>query len=626
MTGAHQHYSQISVQHNVMLAMRDGVCLATDIYRPALNGQPLEQSLPVIMERTPYGKTCVSRSERSRTAEDSATRPEIATWFARQGYVVVMQDCRGRYGSEGDFKKYVHEAEDGYDTLAWLVAQPWCNGKIGTMGVSYGAHVQTAVACLNPPGLATMFLDSGGFSSAYHGGIRRGGAFELKQATWAYKHALLSPATKNDPAREQALQETDIRQWFRNMPWRTGHSPLTAAPEYEDYLFEQWQAGTFTDYWQQPGLYAEGYYDQFPDIPVAIVGSWYDPYVLSCTRNYTELSARKQSPVSLLMGPWTHGGRSVSFAGDVDFGGDSLLDDNIAVDYRQLRLAWFDQYLRGTTNADNTQSAGVRYFQMGGGNGQRLSSGRMAHGGRWRQSASWPPREVTSASYYLHHDGCMNVTAPTVDNGYLEFRYDPTNPVPTIGGALTSGQPVMLDGAFDQRVSDSIFTYVDQLDGSPLSERDDVLVFQTPVLDEDLVVTGQLQAELWVSSDCPDTDFTVKLIDCYPPCDDYPDGYAMNITDGIFRVRYRDGWDRESFMQAGEVYRICIEPFATSNLFRKGHRLRIDISSSNYPHFDINPNTAEPVGKSTSARVANNRVWCSQKYPSRIRLPVFHEE
>jgi Predicted acyl esterases len=148
-----------------------------------------------------------------------------------------MQDCRGRYNSQGTFTKYLHEAEDGYDTLSWLLKQPWCNGRIGTMGLSYGAHTQCALSCLNPPGLACMFMDSGGFSSAYHGGIRRGGAFELKQATWAYKHALLSPDTARNPDRQKALKAEDITAWFKDMPWRPGHSPLRHAPEYESYLF-----------------------------------------------------------------------------------------------------------------------------------------------------------------------------------------------------------------------------------------------------------------------------------------------------------------------------------------------------------------------------------------------------
>ncbi len=204
----------------------------------------------------------------------------------------------------------------------------------------------------------------------------------------------------------------------------------------------------------------------------------------------------------------------------------------------------------------------------------------------------------------------------------LEFRYEPGNPVPTIGGAVTSGEPVMTGGAYDQRVTAEVFCYRENHPEIALSEREDVLVFETPPLEDDVVVSGAMSAELWVSSDCPDTDFTVKLIDVYPPGEDWPDGFAMNITDGILRVRYREGWDREVFMQPGEVYQISIRPFATSNLFKKGHRLRVDISSSNYPHFDLNPNTGEAEGRATGFRNATNRIHCSRQYPSYVNLPV----
>ena len=609
-----------AIRQSIMVSMRDGVRLATDVYLPHDRSEPV----PVILERTPYDRQGLSRSERSYANPEPMMRPAIAEFFARNGFAVVMQDCRGRYGSEGLFTKYLAEGEDGFDTLEWIASQEWCDGRVATMGLSYGAHTQLAMACLAPPALACMFLDSGGFANAYQGGIRRGGAFELKQVTWAHRHALLSPETLQDPEREAALRKSDIRQWFRNMPWSPGHSPLAAAPEYEAYLFEQWQAGMFTAYWQQPGLYAEGFYDQFPDVPTAIVGSWYDPYVLSCTRNFVELSRRKQSPVSLLMGPWTHGDRSLSYAGDVDFGPSAILDGNIATDYRQLRLDWFNRCLRGQA-ANEVTRPGVTYFEMGGADGRRLPSGRMLHGGQWRHSTCWPPQDAVATSYYLHPEGHLRIAPPAEDGAYLQYRYDPADPVPTIGGALASGQPIMQEGAFDQRISDKVFLYKGAATDTPLALRPDVLVFSTPPLEHDLVVTGMLQAELWVSSDSADTDFTVKLIDWYPPCDDYPDGYAMNITDGIFRVRYRDGWDRESFLQPDMVYRILIEPFATSNRFQKGHRLRIDISSSNYPHFDINPNTAAPVGQAGPAVVANNRIWCCARYPSQIHLPIMRD-
>jgi hypothetical protein len=609
------------VERDVMVPMRDGVCLATDVWRPlAAEGTP-PSPLPVILERTPYDKQGVSRSEVSATNPRSATRAEIAAFFAAHGFIVVTQDCRGRYRSQGTFRKYMSEAEDGYDTLEWILRQPWCNGKIGTMGFSYGAHTQCALACLNPPGLACMLIDSGGLSSAYRSGVRHGGAFELKQATWACRHALKSANAVEDPALIRAREE-ELRDWFRRMPWQPENSPLAATPEYERYLFEQWRGGTFSDYWRQPGLYAEGYYDSFPDIPTAIVGSWYDPYVSSSLAHYRELLRRNHSPLRLIMGPWTHGNRSVTFAGDIDFGRQATLDGNIADDYRELRLAWFRRWLRDVEPREDALP--VSWFEMGGGSGRRNSAGRLDHGGRWRHARQWPP-PTAPREFYFSADGLLRPAA-SGEAGYLEYRYDPDDPVPTIGGSLASGEPVMQGGAFDQRETPALFKYRGAPTGRPLSERADVLTFETPPLETPLLVTGDILVELFVSSDCPDTDFTAKLVAVYPPSQDFPEGFAMNLTDGIFRMRYRDGWDRETTMRPGEVCVIRIELCATSNLFQAGQRLRLDISSSNYPRFDINPNTGAAENRAGEFRIATNRVYVNGAYASRVVLPVVERE
>jgi putative CocE/NonD family hydrolase len=610
----------VMVDRNVMVPMRDGVRLACDVYRPARAGQVVTEAFPVILERTPYGKGHTGRSEISRRhPERPISRQEMAAFFVQHGYVVVYQDCRGRYGSEGVFRKYLDEATDGYDTCAWLVQQPWCNGRIGTMGLSYAAHTQVALASLNPPGLAAMFVDSGGFSNAYQSGIRQGGAFELKQATWAYNNALKSPSVLADPQRRAALEAVDLRQWFAQMPWKPGHSPVTAAPEYEDYLFEQWTHGAFDDYWTQPGLYAAGYYARSADVPQVHMSSWYDPYARTATENYQGLATCKRGPVRLILGPWTHGNRSYTYAGDVDFGPAATLDENLAADFLTLRRRWFDCWLRGVDNGVDAEPA-VHVFVMGGGSGRRNAAGRLDHGGHWRQAATWPLPETQFTPYYLHTHGLLSPDQPGAVATPLTYRYDPQHPVPTIGGPISSGEPIMVGGAFDQREAPAFFG--SRLPYRPLAERPDVLVFQTPPLARAVEVTGPIVVHLWIASDCPDTDFTAKLIDVYPPNADYPDGYAMNLTGGILRTRYRDSWESPTLMQPGQEYAIRIVMFPCSNWFAPGHRIRLDISSSNFPHFDLNFNTGEPEGLSTQARLATNTVYVDQARPSHVVLPL----
>ena len=324
-----QESADYTLLSDVMVAMRDGVRLATDVYIPVGRAAPAgTRRFPVILERTPYNKTAPSRSERTPTNATPLERGDVAAFYARRGYVVVYQDCRGRYKSEGDFVKYLSDGNDGYDTCAWMVKQPWCNGRLATMGLSYAAHTQGALGSAGAPGVVAMFLDSGGFSNAYQGGIRQGGAFELKQATWAFNQALESPEVQRDPEKLAALKAIDVGDWFRRMPWRRGHSPVTLAPEYEDYLFEQWEHGVFDDYWKQLGIYAEGFYDQYVDAAMVHMSSWFDAYARTATDNYVGLRKRKRGPVRLIMGPWTHGDRQLTYVGDVDFGHAATTWDN----------------------------------------------------------------------------------------------------------------------------------------------------------------------------------------------------------------------------------------------------------------------------------------------------------
>ena len=601
----------IVVERDLMVRARGGVGLATDVYRP-----PGAGSFPVLLERTPYDKSAPSRSERTATVAAPRSRAEVASYFVRHGYAVVYQDCRGRCKSGGRFTKYLSEAEDGYDTLAWLIGQSWCNGRIGTFGLSYAAHTQAALGCLDPPGLAAQFLDCGGFSNAYRSGIRHDGAFDLKQATWAYNNAL---ADAKDPVVRAALKAQDIKAWFAQMPWRRGHSPLSAAPEYEDYLFEQWSHGAFDDFWKKPGIYAEGYWDRYADVPIVHLSGWYDPYARTAVENYVGLSRRRRAPNRLILGPWTHGDRSLTYAGDVDFGAAAAVDGNLAEDFFALRRNWFDRWVKGIENAAEAEPP-VRIFVMGGGSGRRNAEGRLDHGGRWRTAADWPLPQTQWTPYYLHADRSLGRAKPDAGASPLVYRFDPRHPVPTIGGALSSGEPLMRGGAFDQREGPGV--YGAHAPYRPLAERPDVLSFATPPLDHEIEVGGPVTARLWIASNCPDTDITAKLIDLHPPNEDYPEGFAMNLTEGLLRLRYRDSWERPMPLVPGEACAIAVELFPTANLFARGHRLRLDISSSNFPHFDVNPNSGEPEGSMEQPSVAENRIFVDSQRPSHIVIPI----
>lgn len=607
-------HPSMRIARDVAVPMRDGIRLATDVYVPAASAGPW----PVVIERTPYDKRAPSRSEVRRDGHH-LRREDMAAAFTAEGFAVVFQDCRGRYGSQGVFAKYVNEAEDGFDTLGWIMAQPWCAGRIGSMGLSYAAHTQLAMACLNPPGLATMVLDSGGFHSAFHCGVRQGGAFELKQATWAVRRAQESPAAKADPEVREALANEDIHAWFQRMPWGPGHSPLRHLPEYEAYLLDQWSRGSFDSYWQQLGLCAQRYFDQIPDIPVLFMSSWYDAYVSSTLANYQAFRNGRKAPQRLIMGPWLHGDRNVTFSGDVEFGPRAAFDGNVDRDWLACRLEWFRRHLGGGMGAAGPE--GVQVFLMGGGQGQPDAHGRLQHGGTWLSAPSWPLPGSREQVFYLHPQGHLNELPPATEDASLSYRSDPAHPVPTLGGALTSGAPIFAGGAFDQRETRAFFGA--RGDGRPLAERADVLSFQTAPLAHDLAVAGPVRVELWVETDGPDTDFTAKLVDVYPPSEAYPQGYAMNLTDGILRCRYRDSWEHPAPMVPGQRVAITIEPFATCNLFKRGHRLRVDIASSNFPHFDVNPNSGEPQGQARHARVAVNTLHVGAAAPSKIVLQVW---
>ena len=583
------------VTSDVMVQMRDGVRLATDIYRPAAEGR-----YPVIVTRSPYGK-------------DRARDVELARYLAAHGYVAAIQDIRGRYASGGAFTKYsALEAPDGYDTIEWLARQSWSDGRVGMWGTSYAAHAQADAAKLNPPSLKAMLLNEGGMADAWDHAVRHGGAFELgRELTWAWRQI---PLEIDDPVVRALFKQERIEDWYRALPLRPGLSPLAIAPEYEAYFFEELTRSDYSDYWRNIALNWSDHYDATAEAAMLHVGGWYDIFLRGTIRNYVELSARKSSRIELLVGPWTHSGNTRTWAGDVDFGPGAAIED-FHLDFHRR---WFDRHLRG--DGDARGGAAIRLFLMGGGDGRRNEAGRLRHGGYWFESDTWPLPNAKPTPYYIHADGTLDRDPPDATNSSTTYTFDPADPVPTIGGNVSAR---VGDGAFDQRErADFPLSAPPYL---PLSARPDVVVFQTPPLAEDLVVAGDIEVVLWASSSAVDTDFTAKLIDQYPPSEDYPAGYAMNISDALVRASYRDGRHERDLIEPGRVYRLVIRPFPTANIFRKGHRIRLDISSSNFPRFDVNPNTGEPLGLSRRSVAADNKIFHDRRRPSHVVLPLLPE-
>jgi putative CocE/NonD family hydrolase len=597
---------------NIVVKMRDSTPLATDIYLPSKNGRPLEGRLPTVLERTPYDK------------ENPTRRKEVGEWFASRGYAVVIQDFRGRFKSDGESYKYANMGEDSYDTTEWIARQPWSNGRIGTIGTSFMAHSQLALACMNPPHLTTMVVNQGGFTNAYLSSCRHMGAFELRQLTWAFNSAANSREAQADPAIRAVLETVNVPDYLEpgRGPLKKGESPLSLIPNYERFYLDMLTEALNTDYWRKVGLCAENYIDRIPDIPILLLGAWYDSYTRTTSDLFRGLSRIKKGPVKLIFGPWTHGWRSLetTASGEVELGPDAhIRGTGLAPTSNDLALRWFDRWMKGVDNGTD-EFPPVNYFMMGGGSGSKTPEGKMSHGGEWRTSPDWPLPKTRYTKYYLHREGGLSASPSESGTHNSIYTYDPRNPVPTIGGNISSAHGVMMPGAFDQVERYDVFgckpPYI------PLTNRGDVLTFETPPLKDPIEVTGPITAVFYISSSAPDTDITMKLVDHYPPSPDFPDGFAMNISDTIFRGRFHSSWKEPELLEPETVYCLNLVSYPTSNLFKKGHQIRVDVSSSNYPRFDLNPNTGEPLGMSTRMREAVNVIHHDAEHPSCVVLPV----
>jgi putative CocE/NonD family hydrolase len=406
-----------------------------------------------------------------------------------------------------------------------------------------------------------------------------------------------------------ALEAEDVADWFAAMPWRRGLSPLRHAPEYEAYLFDQWERGAFDAYWQTPELYAAPHYATLARVPVFLISGWFDPYAETMLEHYKGWRAHG-GHAELVLGPWLHGRRSNTFAGDADFGAASVLDGQVAPDYETLRIDWFRRWLLG--EGEGAPRPTARWFAMGGGSGGRTAEGRRDHGGHWRADPDWPPGTSTPTDLHLAADG--RLARHPAEPGEVLLCTDPATPVPTIGGAVTSGEPVMEGGAFDQVASPRVFGATPPY--LPLAARADVLVFASAPLDAPVEIAGPVTLSIELETDVPDIDLTAKLIDWAPASADYPRGYALNLTDGILRLRYRDDWSAPAPLEPGRRYRVTVALLPVAAIFAAGHRIRVDISGSNFPKFDVNPQTGEPEGRSRSRRIARTRLFFGGQSPA----------
>ena len=590
----------VAIERDRRVLMRDGVPLSVDVYRPSRDAVPAEGRFPALLERTPYDKR--------RPVLEEAGR-----FFAARGYVVVVQDVRGRHRSEGEWYFLSRmEGQDGWDTVEWIARQPWCDGQVGTMGLSYSTATQQALAVMKPSALKTQILLDGGWDY-HHRTLRHSGAFELGVLL---PHAMRLAREGKEIARDPGLREA-LDQALADMPGRLGRlavSPRDTArglpPGEARWFMDMLTRGERDDYWKHPTVCLAEHVDRYPDIPILLETSWYGHHSWATFEKYRALKARNTSPTRLVVGPWTHGFDDFghTWCGEADFGAES------AIDLDDLRLRWFDHFLKDRAT-DVLDGPPVRIFVMGGGAGTRDAEGRRQHGGAWRAESEWPPAGATPTRLYLHADGTLRAEPPPYEVPPRSYRFDPADPVPTVGGQVQAPSfPGFLEGgAFDQRGRRSLWACRDE---QPLAARPDVLVFQTEPLAEAREVTGEVVVELWISSSAIDTDFTAKLVDVFP------DGFAMNLVDTILRARYRDSRERAEPLAPEREYRLSLSLPPVSNLFGAGHRIRLDVSSSNFPRFDVNPNTGEPLGRNRGHVVAENVVYVDAEHPSSVVLPM----
>ena len=623
----------IVISKDVLMRTRDGIHLATDVYRPAREGELVPGRYPTIVCLTPYDK-----SERRYT--------EIADFFVPHGYAVVLQDLRDRHRSEGT-DEYFHSATphtgtDGYDTIEWIAAQGWSNGRTGMVGSSYAGITQIRTALESPPHLTAIWPDVAP-TNTFENQTREGGAMQLHMFWALYIHAADAQGVKDDWEKQRDVFG-DLQR-LRELFWRSpilgeengADLALRHVPTLAKTLVEYCTRGAYDEFWAAKENDFTRFWADHADIPATMTTGWYDPFPHADSEYFAAMTAQNDAPQRLIVGPWSHVGMrgDASWTLDVDFGPTSVWG---VQRYFEEQLAFFERWLPDLATGQPADEAPVKIFVMGGGSGRKTGLGKLDHGGGWRDEQEWPLARAVPTTLHLHGDGSLRADMPGNDEP-RRFTYDPDDPVPTIGGLFCavgefpSGggeiepmwarllNPALLlrniqtPGPADQKESADYFTAREPY--PRLSERADVLVYEPAPLVQALEVTGRVAVELWIASSAIDTDFTAKLIDVYPPNEDYPEGYDLILNDSIIRTRFREGFEREVFMEAGTPYRVTMLLPPTSNLFAAGHRIRVDVSSSNFPRLERNPNTGAPIGSRGPMVKAENVV-----HAGTVALPV----
>jgi putative CocE/NonD family hydrolase len=557
----------VKVETNVLVPMRDGVRLAADIYRPDREGK-----FPVLLSRTPYNKD----GQRA-----------LAAYFAQNGYAAVVMDSRGLYASHGQWHPYVDEAQDGFDTQQWVGQQPWSDGKIGMFGTSYPGFTQLLPAPYRSA-FVKAIMPVAAQSDNYGAIWSTNGIYHLALAlSWG--------------PQQQAIAEEKPRpapSWVRVMNYLPLKSVMDMIGVYSQFVEDTMTHENYDDFWRKMSI-RDKYTEM--DVPAFHITGWYDDLTHETIQNFTQMRKQSRSEYArrwqkLLIGPWGHGIRTDPKYGEMDFG------PQMTTDSRALHLHWYDYHLKGVQNGLD-QEAPIRIYVMG----ENV----------WRDEQEWPLARAKATHFFLHSngsantrmgDGKLNDKTPAAEPSD-KYVYDPRFPAPTYGGHGSGGGGITPDSAF------SINGPMDQ---RSIQQRNDVLVYSTDALTDDVEVTGEIDLNLFFSTDVRDTDFFATISDVYP------DGHAVLITEGGVRARFRESFEKPTLLTPNEVYKINIPIWETSNVFKKGHRIRLHVTSSNFPRFNRNLNSGKPMAEETEQdiRVANQIVLHDAAHPSELVLPV----